>query len=278
MGEHKLKDIVFYCIKDSHKMRPCAERLTKLFRCESEKIQQKERIVEGGETAIIKVAVLGESGVGKSSLLLRYSDQIFMEIVPPTCGLDFKNSKIRLHDREFTLKIVDTAGQEVFQAMTPQFIRKVQGIAIVYDVTEESSLTEGIPRMYQLIKDYAPDNVSLILVGNKAGEGERVITREEGENFAKKLGISHIETSAKTGLNVEEMFSIIASEIYDNLDLSDIDMYFSDGRDVIKVRNDDPPRERGFLEKISDCFKPGWNWLRGRNDSQRDQARTQWYC
>lgn len=73
------------------------------------------------------------------------------------------------------------------------------------------------------------------------------------------------------------MFSIIANEIYDNLDLSDIDMYFSDGRDVIKVRNDDPPRERGFLEKISDCFKPGWNWLRGRNDSQKDQALTQ-YC
>ncbi|XP_066017104.1 uncharacterized protein [Pocillopora verrucosa] len=185
MGEHKLKDIVFYCIKDSPKKRPSAKELAELFQCESEK-----------------------------------------EIVP-TLGMDFKNSTIRLHDREFTLRIVDTAGQEKCQSMVPQLIRNVQGIAIVYDVTNKSSFTKGVPRMHQFIKNCAPDNVSLILVGNKTEERGRVITKKRGENCAKQLGISYIETSAKTGLNVEEMFRIIANEIYGNLDLSDIDVYIS---------------------------------------------------
>ena len=227
MGEHKLKDIVFCCIKDSPKTRPSAEELAELFQCESKKIQQKERIVKGGKIPKIEVAVLRESGVEKSSLILRYSNHIFFEEIVPTCGLDFKNSTIRLHDREFTLKIVDTAGQEKCQSMVPQLIRNVQGIAIVYDVTNKSSFTKGVPRMHQFIKNCAPDNVSLILVGNKTEERGRVITRKRGENCAKQLGISYIETSAKTGLNVEEMFRMIANEIYGNLDLSDIDVYIS---------------------------------------------------
>ena len=227
MGEHKLKDIVFCCIKDSPKKRPSAKELAELFQCESEKAQQKERIVMGGKTPKIEVAVLGESGVGKSSLILRYSDHIFFQEIVPTFGMDFKNSTICLHDREFTLRIIDTAGQEKCQSMVPQLIRNVQGIAIVYDVTNKSSFTKGVPRMHQFIKNCAPDNVSLILVGNKTEERGRVITRKRGENCAKQLGISYIETSAKTGLNVEEMFRMIANEIYGNLDLSDIDVYIS---------------------------------------------------
>ncbi|PFX20191.1 LRR receptor-like serine/threonine-protein kinase FEI 1 [Stylophora pistillata] len=170
MGEHKLKEIVFKCIEDSSERRPGAEELIELFQCESAKIKQKEHIAKGGKTPKIDVVLLGGSGVGKSSLILRYCEHSFFDKIVPTVGLEFAISTIRLHDREFTLKISDTAGQEKCQSIVPQLIRNVQGIVIVYDVTNRSSFIKGVPRMHKFIKKYAPDNVSLTLVGNKAEE------------------------------------------------------------------------------------------------------------
>ena len=99
---------------------------------------------------------------------------------------------------------------------------------------------------------------------------ELVVSKEEGERFAQNCGIPFVETSAKSGENVEKVFEMIAKNIYDYLDLSDIDTFISGGRgDAITVTND-PPRERGFLEKIGDCFRSGWNWFKEIFNSGRD--------
>ena len=232
MGEHMLKNIVLCCIEDSSDKRPCAEELIELLELERSKIQQKQ-IIAKGKLPTIEVVVLGETCVGKSSLISRYFNNTFNDEIIATVGVDYNMSTISLLDREFTLKVVDTAGQERFHSIAPSLIRTSQGIALVYDVTNRATLYEGVPKMCQFIEQCRPDNPpSLILVGNKADlteseQGNRAITINEGAAFAHKLGIRSIETSAFSGQNVENMFRMIVNEIDRNLDLSDIDVYIS---------------------------------------------------
>ena len=278
MGEHKLKEIVFLCIEESSDRRPSAEELTKMLQRECSKIEQKKIIANraGGEIPTIEVAVLGQSNVGKTCLISRFVNHKFPEIDAPTYGCDHEHVSIKIHSKDFTLRVVDTAGQERFRhSITPTLIRRSQGILLVYDVNNPSSLWEGVPEMLHFINGERPDIPSLLLVGNKADLtesklSELVVSKEEGERFAQNCGIPFVETSAKSGENVEKVFEMIAENIYDYLDLSDIDTFISSGRgDAITVTND-PPRERGFLEKIGDCFRSGWNWFKEIFNSGRD--------
>ena len=160
------------------------------------------------------------------------------------------------------MKVVDTTGRERFHSLTPTLIRRSQGILLVYDVNDPSLLLEGVPEMLQFIDENRPDIGSLILAGNKAdlmeSEQSELVVSKEGEHFAQNCGILFIETRAKSGKNVEKVFEMIAENIYDYLDLSDIDTFISNGRrDAITVMND-PPREQ-----IGDCFRSGWNWFKG---------------
>ena len=270
MGEHKLKEIVFLCIEDSSDKRPSAEKLTEMLRQECSKIEQKKIIANRavGEIPVIEVTVLGISNVGKTCLISRFVNHKFSERVAPTYGCDHKHVSIKIHSKDFTLRVVDTAGQERFRrSITPTLIRRSQGILLVYDVNNPSSLSEGVPEMLHFINRERPDIPSLLLVGNKAdlmeSEQSELVVSKEGERFAQNYGIPFIETSAKSGKNVEKVFEMIAENIYDYLDLSDIDTFISNGRrDAITVMND-PPRERGFLEQIGDCFRSGWNWFKG---------------
>ena len=270
MGEHKLKEIVFLCIEDSSDKRPSAEELTKMLQREYSKIEQKKIIAnrDVGEIPVIEVTVLGISNVGKTCLISRFVNHKFSERVAPTYGCDHEHVSIKIHSKDFTLRVVDTAGQERFRrSITPTLIRRSQGILLIYDVNNPSSLSEGVPEMLHFINRERPDIPSLLLVGNKAdlmeSEQSELVVSKEGERFAQNYGIPFIETSAKSGKNVEKVFEMIAENIYDYLDLSDIDTFISNGRrDAITVMND-PPRERGFLEQIGDCFRSGWNWFKG---------------
>lgn len=218
-------------------MRPCAAELTELLQREWSKIQQKKVVAGMRENPTIEVALLGDSGVGKSCLISQYIYGKVNDKVTATIGKGLERARVHLHGYEYTLQIVDTGGQEIFHSLTPALIRRSQGIVLVYDVTKRHTLFEGVPKMCQFIKKNRPDNPTLILVGNKADlaeskQGKRAITKEEGEGFAQQFGIRFIETSAFSGQNVETMFEIIANEIYDNLDLSDIDVYISSGERV----------------------------------------------
>lgn len=270
MGEHKLKEIVFLCIEDSSDKRPSAEELTEMLRQECSKIEQKKIIANRavGEIPVIEVTVLGISDVGKTCLISKFVDHVFPGAIVATIGCRYEHVPIKIRSRDFKMKVQDTAGQERFRhSLTPTLIRRSQGILLVYDVNNPSSLWEGVPEMLHFINRERPDIPSLLLVGNKAdlmeSEQSELVVSKEGEHFAQNYGIPFIETSAKSGKNVEKVFEMIAENIYDYLDLSDIDTFISNGRrDAITVMND-PPRERGFLEQIGDCFRSGWNWFKG---------------
>lgn len=227
MGENKLREIVLCCIDDKSSERPRAEELIQMLRLQSSRIEQKQIIANAHwKIPTIQLLVLGQINVGKSTLIARYFDNEFNDRIFVTTGKDIRVNKILLHDRHFLLKVVDTAGLERdLSALCTSELRKSQGIIIVYDVTDVDSLRYSVDRIYKLIKEKASDHVSLILVGNKADQVPRVISEEEGQRYAKQLNIPFIETSAKTGKNVHEVFEMIQNEIDKRLDLSDIDLH-----------------------------------------------------
>ncbi|WZZ21695.1 hypothetical protein YC2023_123082 [Brassica napus] len=198
---------------------------------------------------LIKLLLIGDSGVGKSCLLLRFSDGSFTTSFITTIGIDFKIRTIELDGKRIKLQIWDTAGQERFRTITTAYYRGAMGILLVYDVTDESSFN-NIRNWIRNIEQHASDNVNKILVGNKADmdESKRVqyitsefhpfynclihevinsvfgdsfffqaVPKAKGQALADEYGIKFFETSAKTNLNVEEVFFSIAKDIKQRL-------------------------------------------------------------
>jgi len=165
---------------------------------------------------LFKLLLIGDSGVGKSCLLLRFADDTFTDTYISTIGVDFKIRTIELEGKVVKLQIWDTAGQERFRTITSSYYRGAQGIIIVYDITEENSYN-NVKTWLSEIDCYANTSVNRLLVGNKVDlEAKRVVSSEDAQKFAEGLGIPFLETSARNAANVEEAFIKMASHIKRN--------------------------------------------------------------
>ncbi|ORZ22616.1 ras family-domain-containing protein [Absidia repens] len=162
---------------------------------------------------LIKLLLIGDSGVGKSCLLLRFSDDSFTPSFITTIGIDFKIRTIELDGKRIKLQIWDTAGQERFRTITTAYYRGAMGILLVYDVTDERSFA-NVQNWFSNIEQHANEGVNKILIGNKCDmEEKRVVTKAQGEALASELGIQFMETSAKANIGVEEAFFDLARDI-----------------------------------------------------------------
>lgn len=165
----------------------------------------------------IKLLMIGDSGVGKTCLLLRYASESFSPTFITTIGIDFKIKNIQLDGKRIKLQIWDTAGQERFRTITTSYFRGAQGILLVYDVTDRQTFL-SIRNWVAQIQMHADVNVNKILIGNKCDIVEqRSVSTEEGEALAKEYNIQFFETSAKQDINVERSFLLIASNVKDRL-------------------------------------------------------------
>ena len=161
-----------------------------------------------------KIMVLGESKVGKTSLIKRYTKDQFGGIYLTTVGMDFQDKIIEIEDKKIRLQIWDTAGQDRFRNVTKSYFQSSHGFIIVYEISDKESF-EKINFWMEHIKNNAPENVKIILVGNKEDlTSERQVSIEEGENYAKHYNIKFFEACAKDGTNVKELFYYLANEIY----------------------------------------------------------------
>lgn len=162
---------------------------------------------------IFKVLLIGDNGVGKSCLLLRYTDNTYTESYINTIGVDFKIKTISLDGKTIKLQLWDTAGQERFCTITSSYYRGAHGIVLVYDVTDEESFS-NVKQWMQEVDRYASDNVSRIIVGNKIDKStSRAIEQKDAEEYADSVGLTAVETSAKTNEGVEQMFTQLAKMI-----------------------------------------------------------------
>ncbi len=162
---------------------------------------------------LFKLLLIGDSGVGKSCLLLRFADDTYTESFISTIGVDFKIRTIELDEKTVKLQIWDTAGQERFRTITSSYYRGAHGIIIVYDVTDMESFN-SVKQWLHEIERYATEGVSKLLVGNKCDlVSKRVVSYEQAKEFADQLNIEFLETSAKNNQNVEEAFLKMSAEI-----------------------------------------------------------------
>ena len=159
---------------------------------------------------LFKVLIIGNSGVGKSCLLLRFAEDMFSDNYISTIGVDFKIRKLELDGKTIKLQIWDTAGQERFRTITKSYYRGSNGIVVVYDITDRESFDQ-VQQWMNEIDQHASQDVCRLLVGNKADlDDKRAVKTEEGENLARQFGIPFLETSAKQSLNVDNMFTTMA--------------------------------------------------------------------
>ncbi|XP_007453607.1 PREDICTED: ras-related protein Rab-26 [Lipotes vexillifer] len=161
-----------------------------------------------------KVMLVGDSGVGKTCLLVRFKDGAFLAgTFISTVGIDFRNKVLDVDGMKVKLQIWDTAGQERFRSVTHAYYRDAHALLLLYDVTNKASF-DSIQAWLTEIQEYAQHDVVLMLLGNKVDSAqERVVKREDGEKLAKEYGLPFMETSAKMGLNVDLAFMAIAKEL-----------------------------------------------------------------
>jgi len=161
----------------------------------------------------INLMILGNSKVGKTCFILRYTDNIFQEVYLSTIGIDFKTKTETVNNKQYKIYLYDTTGQEKYKSIALNIIKNAQGIILMYDITDRESF-ESIPEWIKSIKDAKGNNFPMILLGNKLDkEDVRVIKEKEGKELADEYKIKFFETSNKTGINIQEAGMALVNEI-----------------------------------------------------------------
>ncbi|KAG6392856.1 hypothetical protein SASPL_147084 [Salvia splendens] len=162
---------------------------------------------------LFKYIIIGDTGVGKSCLLLQFTDKRFQPVHDLTIGVEFGARMVTIEGRPIKLQIWDTAGQESFRSITRSYYRGAAGALLVYDITRRETFNH-LASWLEDAKQHANPNMTIILVGNKSDLAQRrAVSKEEGEQFAKENGLLFLEASARTAQNVEEAFTNTATKI-----------------------------------------------------------------
>ncbi|GMY05002.1 ras-related protein RABA2a [Fagus crenata] len=163
---------------------------------------------------LFKVVLIGDSGVGKSNLLSRFTRNEFCLESKSTIGVEFATRTLQVEGRTVKAQIWDTAGQERYRAITSAYYRGALGALLVYDVTKPTTF-ENVSRWLKELRDHADSNIVIMLIGNKTDlKHLRAVATEDAQGYAEKEGLSFIETSALEATNVEKAFQTILAEIY----------------------------------------------------------------
>lgn len=160
---------------------------------------------------LFKILLVGESGIGKSCLLLRFADDSFTDVFISTIGVDFKIKTVDINSKCVKLQIWDTAGQERFRTITTTYYRGAHGVILCYDITDKASFNK-LANWLGEIQKFAKEDVVILVVGTKLDLAERrEVSTQEGQDFANKYGMKFLETSAKTNAGVTEAFMELAT-------------------------------------------------------------------
>ncbi|EPS70121.1 hypothetical protein M569_04642, partial [Genlisea aurea] len=214
---------------------------------------------EGAEY-LFKIVIIGDSGVGKSNLLSRYSRNEFNLHSKTTIGVEFQTQSLDFDGKEVKAQIWDTAGQERFRAVTSAYYRGAFGALIVYDITRRSTF-DSIPRWLNELNTHCDPTTTRMLVGNKSDlDNIRDVSVEEGRNLAESERLLFVETSALDSTNVNEAFEVVIREIFDGVSsrmaLKNSESYKAElsGNRVSLVRSSSVPKRNDGSSSYSCCY------------------------
>eukprot|EP00727_Mastigamoeba_balamuthi_P011504 m51a1_g6977 putative rab family gtpase (202) ;mRNA; r:117856-118951 len=178
---------------------------------------------------LFKYIIIGDSGVGKSCLLLQFTEKKFHESHDVTIGVEFGVRRVEIGGHAVKLQIWDTAGQEAFRSISRTYYRGSAGALLVYDVTRRDTFNH-LASWLEDLKDHGSTQLEVILIGNKADlEDQRAVSVNEGRQFAEQHGLLFLETSAKTAQNVEEAFVTSAKGIHEKIVTGGIEITSNSG-------------------------------------------------
>ncbi len=188
----------------------------------------------------VKILMIGESGVGKTCVIQRFTRNEFTLNHLATIAIDFRVKSIDIGGKKLKMQIWDTAGQERFNTLTTSFLKGADGIILCYAINDDKSF-ENVSKWMLQIKNYAPKDVKIVLIGNKMDlEGERRVAREEGQRVATNYNIPFFECSAKSSVNISELFSKIGEDVVEKLQKADLESSVFNFKHSWRLSNDDP--------------------------------------
>lgn len=202
---------------------------------------------------LFKFILIGDSTVGKTCILTRFVDGWFKAESDPTIGVEFGSKVLKCKSGlTVRLQVWDTAGQESFRSITRSYYRGAIGALLVYDITNSSSF-ENLPTWLKDSLDATNQNIGLVLVGNKCDlESERQVNKEVAKNFAKENNLLFLETSAKSGTNIEKIFQILSEKILTKIETGLIDpeseLGIKKGKEKIKNNEENEGKDIGEIE------------------------------
>ncbi|CAD6334195.1 unnamed protein product [Miscanthus lutarioriparius] len=163
---------------------------------------------------LFKMVLIGDSGVGKSNILSRFTRNHFSLDSKSTIGVEFATKSLQMDGKTIKAQIWDTAGQERYRAITSAYYRGAVGALLVYDITKRQSF-DNVHRWLRELRDHADSSIVIMMIGNKSDLTHlRAISEDEGKVLAEKEGLFFLETSAMEAINVEEAFQTIITEVY----------------------------------------------------------------
>jgi small GTP-binding protein len=176
--------------------------------------QQPRPLQMGAKGAyIVRLLMVGDSACGKTSLVLRFDQNVFSTKFVTTIGVDYRDKMVKIEGAPMRLQLWDTAGQERFRSLTSNFFGRADGFVLTYDISTRPSFDHVIGWMRD-IKTRAPPDCDIVLCRNKSDlDNDRVVTYDEGKQLADEYGVQFFEASALTGHNVEKMFTALATVI-----------------------------------------------------------------
>ena len=198
--------------------------------------KSKETYVKNSEKIIIKILLLGETGVGKSNFIYRYVEDKFSSSTLASVGFDSNKKTLNFGNKKIIVQLWDSAGQTIYKSITKKLFNRVQGIIILYDITNTNSF-ESVEKLINLIEE---DNKNIIyeIAGNKCDlEDSRKVDKNQGKRLGEKYGAIFIETSAKMNINVTECVNSLVKKILENIDLEHIPTFHIDERSFEVIPN-----------------------------------------
>lgn len=184
---------------------------------------------------LFKLVIVGNSGVGKSSILLRYADDMFNETYLTTIGVDFKFKTINIEGKKVKMQIWDTAGQERFRTITSAYYKGADAIIMVYETPSSASFADIDRFWINEVESYAEKDVEMLLLGNKSDADKKQVEYNQAKEYASKKGMEFFEVSAKNASNVASAFSKVAMKLMEKKDAKSKEKKAS--RDLSKGRS-----------------------------------------